>query len=103
MGITLRWSVARTFLTERKWARLEPLLPSEQGGMGRPRLDNRPTVEAIPWKHRTGAPWRDLPESFGPWNTVFTRFNRWKPRDPLRQNHAQLQRHGRHRLCPYLA
>ncbi|WP_372342155.1 IS5 family transposase [Geothrix sp. PMB-07] len=59
------------------WARLEPLLPSEQGGMGRPRLDNRPIVEAILWKHRTGAPWRDLPESFGPWNTVFTRFNRW--------------------------
>ncbi|WP_372342202.1 IS5 family transposase [Geothrix sp. PMB-07] len=56
---------------------LEPLLPSEQGGMGRPRLDNRPIVEAILWKHRTGAPWRDLPESFGPWNTVFTRFNRW--------------------------
>src|ERR1035437_5863329 len=69
--------MARTFLTEPMWARLEPLLPREQGGMGRPRLDNRPIVEAILWKHRTGAPWSDLPESFGPWNTVFTRFNRW--------------------------
>jgi len=69
--------VARTFLTERMWARLEPLLPSEHGGMGGPHLDNRPIVEAILWKHWTGAPLRDLPESFGPWNTVFTRFNRW--------------------------
>jgi transposase len=34
-------------------------------------------VEAILWKHRTGAPWRDLPESFGPWTSVFTRFNTW--------------------------
>ncbi len=71
--------MVRTFLTERMWARLEPLLPSEQGGMRRPRLDNRPIVEAIFWKHRTGVPWRDLPESFEPWNTVFTRFNRWNP------------------------
>jgi transposase len=69
--------VARTFLTEWMWARMEPLLPSEQGGIGHPRLENRPIVETILWKHRTGAPWRDLPESFGPWNTVFTRFNRW--------------------------
>lgn len=77
MGLTLRESVARTFPTERMWVRLEPLLPSEQGGTGRPRLDNRAIVEAILWKHRTGAPWRGLPESFGLWNTVFTRFNRW--------------------------
>jgi transposase len=34
-------------------------------------------IEAILWKHRTGAPWRDLPEEFGPWISVFTRFNRW--------------------------
>lgn len=67
----------RTFLTDHMWNRLEPLLPAEQGGMGRPRLPNRPIVEAILWKHRTGAPWRDLPESYGPWITVFTRFNRW--------------------------
>jgi transposase len=34
-------------------------------------------LEAIFWKHRTGAPWRDLPEEFGSWNSVFSRFNRW--------------------------
>ena len=69
--------MGRTFLTERMWARLEPLLPSEQDRMVRPRLDNRLIVEAIIWKHWTGAPWRDLPEPFGPWNIVFTRFTRW--------------------------
>jgi transposase len=59
------------------WKKLEPLLPAERGGMGRPRFPNRPMVEAILWKHRTGAPWRDLPETYGPWISVFMRFNRW--------------------------
>lgn len=44
------------------WARLGPLGPGEQGGMGRPRVENRPIVDAILWNHRTGASWRDLPE-----------------------------------------
>ena len=55
----------RTALTDAMWEKLEPLLPSERGGMGRSRLPNRPMVEAILWKHRTGAPWRGLPEVFG--------------------------------------
>jgi transposase len=37
-------------------------------------------IEAILWKHRTGAPWRDLPESFGPWTSVYTRFDTWSKR-----------------------
>ena len=67
----------RSQLNDRMWVKLAPLLPSEEGRRGRPSLPNRPFVEAILWKHRTGAPWRDLPESFGPWASVFTRFNRW--------------------------
>ena len=67
----------RSQLSDRMWVKLAPLLPSEEGRRGRPGLPNRPFVEAILWKHRTGAPWRDLPESFGPWASVFTRFNRW--------------------------
>jgi len=61
----------RRFLTEAMWDKLAPLLPPERGGIGRPRFSNRLMVEAILWKHRTGAPWRDLPEDFGPWSSVY--------------------------------
>lgn len=45
--------------------------------VGRPGLDNRRFVEAVLWWRRTGVPWRDLPTEFGPWKTVFNRFDRW--------------------------
>jgi transposase len=45
-----------------------------RGSSGR---DNRLFVEAVLWLVRTGVPWRDLPEGFGPWNSVFRRFSRW--------------------------
>jgi len=67
----------RTFLNEAMWAKLAPMLPPERGKTGRPSKDHRTMIEAILWKHRTGAPWRDLPGEFGSWNSVFTRFNRW--------------------------
>jgi putative transposase len=44
---------------------------------GRPPKDNRNFVEAVLWWRRTGVPWRDLPGDFGPWKTVFNRFDRW--------------------------
>jgi transposase len=69
--------MARSFLSEPMWDRLAPLLPPERGKTGRPSTPHRTMIEAILWKHRTGAPWRDVPEEFGPWNSVFTRFNRW--------------------------
>jgi len=37
----------------------------------------RMTIEGVLWRFRTGAPWRDLPDEFGPWKTVFNRFNCW--------------------------
>ncbi|WP_316411449.1 IS5 family transposase [Mesoterricola sediminis] len=70
----------RSSLTDAMWAKLEPLLPPERGGMGRSHHPNRPMVEAILWRHRTGAPWRDLPEEFGPWTSVYTRFEAWTKR-----------------------
>jgi putative transposase len=72
--------MARSFLTDEMWERLAPLLPPERGGMGRMRLPNRRMVEAILWRLRTGAPWRDLPEEFGPWTSVYTRFDTWNRR-----------------------
>ncbi len=62
-------------LSEAEWARLAPLLPPRQAG--RPRQDDRRILNGILWKLATGAPWRDLPERYGPWPTVYTRFRRW--------------------------
>ena len=67
----------RSYLTDYMWDKLAPLLPPERGKTGRPSKNHLNMIEAILWKHRTGAPWRDLPEEFGPWISVFTRFNRW--------------------------
>ena len=63
-------------LTDREWARLEPLLPA-RSRTGRPPRDHRVVLDALLWLGKTGAPWRDLPERFGPWRTVATRFYRW--------------------------
>jgi transposase len=58
------------------WAGLEPLLPVD-ASRGRRWRDHRLVIEAIAWKYRTGAPWRDLPVEFGPWQSAYTRFRRW--------------------------
>ena len=55
------------------WARIAPLLPT-RGPAG---VDNRRFVNAVLWVARTGAPWRDLPERYGRWNTAWRRFARW--------------------------
>jgi putative transposase len=64
-------------LTDEQWRQIEPLLPGREGCPGAHAEDNRLFVNAIIWVARTGAPWRDLPERFGNWNSVFQRFNRW--------------------------
>lgn len=64
-------------MTDEQWARLGPLLPPQRPRTGRPARDHRTVVSAILWVLRTGAPWRDLPERFGPWSTAWSRFRRW--------------------------
>jgi transposase len=64
-------------LSDGQWARIEPLLPSATQTGGRNAKAHRPMVEAMLWVLRTGAPWRDLPKAYGPWNSVYTRFWRW--------------------------
>jgi putative transposase len=56
---------------------MAPLLPGKIGDPGRSGVDNRLFVEAVLWLARTGTAWRDLPDIFGKWNTVFIRFSRW--------------------------
>ena len=73
--------MARLFrLSDEQWARIEPLLPPATKTGGRNAKPHRPMVEAMIWLLRTGAPWRDLPAPYGPWQSVFTRFSRWSAR-----------------------
>jgi transposase len=65
-------------LTDDQWTALAPHLPPQRAATGRPAKDHRLIVEGILWRLRTGAPWRDLPERYGPWQSVYTRFRRWQ-------------------------
>ena len=64
-------------ISDEFWAIVEPLLPISQGRRGRPWADHRRVLEGICWRYRTGSPWRDLPQQFGPWKTVWKRHFRW--------------------------
>lgn len=64
-------------LTDEEWARLEPHLSGKPTDPGRTAEDNRLFLNAVYWIARTGAPWRDLPERFGPWERTYRRFSRW--------------------------
>src|SRR5436309_12130529 len=68
----------RHALSDAQWARLRPLLPPPPAGRGRPRRDDRLVAAGILWRLATAVPWRDLPASFGPWKTVYSRFRRWQ-------------------------
>ncbi len=65
-------------LTNDQWERLQPLLPPQKPKTGRPAEDHRRILNGMLWILRTGAPWRDMPERYGPWGTVSSRFYRWR-------------------------
>jgi transposase len=67
-------------LTDAQWRRIESFFPDRDhhGGAGHPWHDHRPLVNGILWHLHTGAPWPDTPERYGPWQTVYDRFNRWR-------------------------
>src|SRR5688500_3042 len=69
--------VGRGEITDEAWERIEPLLPEGSTPGGRWK-DHRTILNGILWKLRTGAPWRDLPERYGPWQTCYDRFVRWR-------------------------
>ncbi len=64
-------------LRDDQWERIEGLLPGRAGHVGVTAKDNRRFVEAVLYRYRAGIPWRDLPERFGAWKVVQTRFGRW--------------------------
>src|SRR6188472_3464156 len=61
-------------LSDDEWALLDPLMPKSRKSA---RADDRKIMDAIFFVLRTGTPWRDLPERYGPYTTVYNRFNRW--------------------------
>ena len=65
-------------LTDEQWALVEPHLPASNARTGRPASDRRTLLNAIFWILVTGAPWRDLPERFGPWQTAYHHFRNWR-------------------------
>src|SRR5262245_33970162 len=67
----------RYALRDDQWDRMKDLLPGREGHVGVTARDNRLFVEAVLYRYRAGIPWRDLPERFGEWKQVHTRFSRW--------------------------
>ncbi len=67
-------------LPSQHWERIAPFFPhpTHHGGRGRPWEDHHRLLNGILWRLHTGAPWRDIPERYGPWETVYSRFRRWR-------------------------
>lgn len=80
----------RHALTDAPWNQIKGFLPGQQGDPGRTAADNRLFVDAILFVAKTGIPWRDLPERFGKWNSVWRRFDRWCELDVWRTLAQQL-------------
>jgi len=85
-----RPALIRVLLNDAQWARIAPLLPGMEGDPGRSGEDNRRFLEAVLWIVRAGAPWRDLPNSFGKWSSVWKRFRRWAIKGVFERIYAAL-------------
>jgi transposase len=68
----------RHALTDEQWLLVDPLIPRSTAKTRRPPSDRRLMLDGIFWILNTGAPWRDLPERFGPWQTVYDHFSKWR-------------------------
>ena len=85
-------------LTDEQWESVEPLLPESTATTGRPPRDRRLMLNGMFWSLCTGAPWRDLPDRFGPWQTVYGRFSKWRREGVfakvIEALHIKLDEHG---------
>src|SRR5437870_5853193 len=78
-------------ISDQNWNAIKDLLPGKEGDPGATAKDNRLFINAVLWIAKTGAPWRDLPERFGIWSSVFQRFNRWGKNDVFQKIMEALQ------------
>jgi transposase len=91
-------------LTDHEWFAIQPLLPNKPRGV--PRVDDRRTLNGIFWVLRSGAPWRDLPSSLGPYTTSYNRFVRWRcwclepDHEGAGHNARRIRSDDRHVYCP---
>lgn len=81
----------RHAISDADWDRIKDLLPGRPGQTGWVAKDNRRFIDAVLWVAKTGAPWRDLPDRFGPWNSVWKRFDRWCRKGTWRRIFEALQ------------
>ncbi len=65
-------------LTDALWLQLAPFLPPRRGKRGRMPSDHRPILDGLLWMMNTGRGWRDIPPQFGPWHTIYSRYQQWR-------------------------
>lgn len=86
--------MSRHDLTDREFNAIRPFLPAQKKkSVGRPWKDHRVMINGILWILSTGSPWRDLPDEFGKWQTVYGRFRRWRLEGLWQRIFAKLLRH----------
>lgn len=81
-------------VSDQLWKVLEPTMPHDAGRPGRPWNDHRRTLEGIIWRYRAGAPWRDLPDEFGVYQSVWERHRRWSTDGTYQAMLAAVQQAG---------
>lgn len=78
-------------LTDEQWEKIAPLLPAREGQRGGQWKDHRTVLNGMFWVLCSGAPWRDLPERYGNWKTVYDRFRRYRIEGAFDKILAKLQ------------
>ena len=80
----------RHALSDEQWQRLQAVIPKQKYGP-KSKIGDREFVEAVLFRARTGVQWRDLPERFGPWKSVYNRFANWSRRGVWKQIYKALR------------
>jgi transposase len=81
-------------ISDELWDILKPVMPQDAGRPGRPWNDHRRTLEGIIWRFRTGSPWRDLPEAFGAYQSVWQRHRLWSTDGTYERMFAAVREQG---------